>query len=209
MNFSHHQRRYSADRSDSIASLRASLRGRTRLARLADAILAELRARPPPAPHARRPGPLQLEDGSFIWLGSIGCFQSFRISLHFLLISNAWRTMLDFSSVAVTSDIFTIHFGDYSPGRCGTALVRTKNFRSSVPSTTWSFRKHYGVCSAAAVSLLPLLRTYHVEYWSLNWAESLQTWKVVCANESRQKNVCRWLLPNWSRTWNIWLQVNA
>ncbi len=47
-----------------MASLQGTPLGRQRLARLADAILAELRARPPPP--ARRPGPLRLEDGSFI-----------------------------------------------------------------------------------------------------------------------------------------------
>ncbi len=49
-----------------MASLQGTPLGRQRLARLADAILAELRARPPPSPPARRPGPLRLEDGSFI-----------------------------------------------------------------------------------------------------------------------------------------------
>ena len=53
-------------RSESIASRRATLRGRNRLSRLADAILAHLSSNPPPNLAARRPSPLLLEDGSCI-----------------------------------------------------------------------------------------------------------------------------------------------
>ena len=58
--------RYDAERRETIASLRASLRGRDRLHRLAVAISGSLEAHPLPPLSSRRPVPMELEDGSFL-----------------------------------------------------------------------------------------------------------------------------------------------